>query len=160
MSMLTLSSSRSTRNSLMSIWSGNAGLNKRRTYLLSRVTNQGEWFCFKKGKIEIIDLAYLTAATGDEFALLSGKNEDILFHGNPEHCIFRDTVAEMLDEHKYTIEAHSHPGEDIPTPSKDDRDLLKRIGQKESIIVSATTGVEITFTQNEFDVGGDFIVKL
>ena len=28
------------------------------------------------------DLAFLTAKTGDEFAILKGKKEDILFHGS------------------------------------------------------------------------------
>ncbi len=50
--------------------------------------------------------------------------------------------------------AHSHPNEDNPIPSNDDRRTLKIIHQKNSIIVSATTGRVVEYSQNQFELGG------
>ena len=152
---MKVSSSHSLRISLTDLRSGKAGLNKKRTNLLTRIPHSGDWLCTKKGEYEIADLAFLTAATGHEFAILSGKREDIIFHGTERSCVFKDTVADLLKSHKFSLLAHSHPFEDYPVPSKDDRNVLKEIEQRESKIISATTGITITFTQNQFDeLGG------
>ena len=74
-----LLSSRSLQISLEAIRSGNAGLNAHRQEMLNRVPATGDWSRFDINTVELRDLAYLTAKTGDEFALLRGKKEDILF---------------------------------------------------------------------------------
>ena len=56
--------------------------------------------------------------------------------------------------------AHSHPGENIPEPSRDDRRLLQEINQDKSLVVSATTGSVVEFSANMFaDLGGGFDVR-
>ena len=72
-----LSSDRSMEISLESIKNGNAGLNKHRLHLLSKVPASNEWHRFSKDSITIKDIAYLSAKTGHAFALLRGKKEDI-----------------------------------------------------------------------------------
>lgn len=146
---IRLSSGKSRRVSLRRIKEKKSGLSQRRNKLLSRVPNIDDWAKFKVGTIKNIDLAYLTAKTGHEFALLRGKTIDVLFHGEKGKCEFDEVLSEMLISKKLRLEAHSHP-EEIPVPSRDDRNTLERIGQNKSIIVSAVTGQETVFTRNQF----------
>ncbi len=102
---LTLSSSRSTEVSLMAVRAKKAGLDTKRKNLLDKVPEQRQWDAFEQGSLEMIDLAYLTAATGDEFAILRGKREDILYHGTSMNCPFEDdeVLKAALLGHKYEI---------------------------------------------------------
>ena len=83
---LTLSSTRSMHVSLEAVRSGRAGLDANRQKMLDRVPETGDWARFELNSIDLKDLAYLTAKVGDEFALLRGKHEDILFHGDKLNC--------------------------------------------------------------------------
>ena len=98
------------------------------------------------------DLAYLTAKTGDEFALLRGKKEDILFHGDSRNCVFDGTLVDMLMTHKLYIVGHSHSGEPIPRPSGNDREALEVIGQEKSTVISAMSGMCIDFSADSFEI--------
>lgn len=147
-----LSSDRSMEISLESIKNGNAGLNKHRLYLLSKVPASNELHRFSKDSITIKDIAYLSAKTGHEFALLRGKKEDILYHGMKYYCNISGPLVDLLKNGHLRLIAHSHPAEHIPTPSVNDRKVLKLINQKESIIISAITGKEITFSSDRFEL--------
>ena len=76
---LILASARSTRVSLAGIRIGRYQLSEHRQRLLSRVPSPGDYVKLERDSLEMMDLAYLTAKTDDEFALLRGKNEDVLF---------------------------------------------------------------------------------
>ena len=145
-----LASTKSTQKSLEAIRTGKARLNKKRQSMLNRVPKTFDWARFKLNHIQNKDLAYLTAATGDEFALLRGKNDDILFHGSRYHCDFTDAIWESLVEKKFRIVCHSHPDEIIPIASDDDRVALEYIGQKKSVIISALTCIEFEFYSDRF----------
>lgn len=149
-----LASEESTRISLESIRNGIAGLNKHRINLLNRVPEPNDWSRFSLNTINNKDLAYLSAETGDEFALLRGKEEDILFHGTHGNCAIEkdEILMELLKSHKLQLECHSHPDHERIIPSKEDRDFLKYIGQKESKIISSYSGKEITFTSDRFEI--------
>lgn len=54
------------------------------------------------------------------YGLLRGKHEDILLHGEHMHCNL-DDFEDDLKAGKYEIVVHSHPAEDIPVASPDDR---------------------------------------
>ena len=148
-----LASEESTRRSLASIRNGEDGLNKHRQSLLNRVPEQETWASFKVNSIEDKDLAYLSAETGDEFALLRGKNEDILYHGTPRHCHIErsDTLMELLNSHKLFLEIHTHPDFEKIVPSSEDRKFIASFGQKKSKIISSYTGKIIEFQANWFD---------
>ncbi|MBQ9210400.1 MAG: hypothetical protein IJ153_01765 [Clostridia bacterium] len=148
---ISLESSRSTQISLESIREGDAGLNQHRQSMLNRVPEIGDSATFRHESLELIDLAYLTAKTGYEFAILRGKDIDILFHGDSRHCEFPETLVDMMLNNKVQILGHSHPGEDNPTPSPGDRIALRKLGQKRSVVVSGRTGKMIIFTQNPFE---------
>lgn len=148
-----LASEESTKISLQFIRERRKGLNKHRQSLLNRVPEQEKWAVFSLNSIEDKDLAYLSAATGDEFALLRGKKEDILFHGTVAHCHLEkdELLMSLLREHKICLECHSHPDFEMIIPSQDDRDFIASFGQKSSRIISSYTGKVITFNANRFE---------
>lgn len=144
---LTLSSSHSTEVSLMSVRAKKAGLDAKRKNLLEKVPEERQWAVCDHESLEMMDLAYLTAATGDEFAILRGKHEDVLYHGTSLNCPFEDDeeLKSALYGHKYEICGHSHPGEPRPMASSDDRRVLRELGQRESKLISGMTGICIDF---------------
>jgi hypothetical protein len=73
--------------------------------LLKRVPERESFSSFRVNTIEDKDLANLSAATGDKFALLRGKNDDILYHGNQYHCNIEKSEAlmELLESHKVIL---------------------------------------------------------
>ena len=149
---LTLSSTRSMKVSLEAVMSGKAGLDTHRQKMLDRVPKTGDWAKFKVNSIELKDLAYLTAKVGDEFALLRGKHDDILFHGGHIECHIVGILWDSLANHKLELEGHLHPGEDIPEPSHGDRIALRKIKQKKSMVISARTGISVEFGPNRFEL--------
>ncbi len=148
-----LASEESTRISLQSIREQRDGLNKHRQAILNRIPEQETWASFRLNAIEDKDLAYLSAATGDEFALLRGKNEDILYHGTKYHCHIEksETLMELLSSHKITLVLHTHPDYETIIPSADDRKFIASYGQRSSKIISSYTGKIVEFTANMFD---------
>ena len=150
-SLLNISSSASTKISLEAIRVGKAGLDAHRQIMLIRIPDTGDWASFKHESLELKDLAYLTAKTGDEFAILRSKKEDVLFHGGKTNCKFTGIIYDMLIEHKLVLIGHSHPGEDDPVPSSDDRAVLRLIDQRSSFIISGQTGRITEFTGNPFE---------
>lgn len=146
-----LSSSASTRISLEAIRNKHAGLTKKRERILAQVPNSNDWAIFNKDAIGIKDIAYLAAKTGDEFALLRGKTQDIIFHGVQYHCHIDGELLDLLKTKKLRLIAHTHPDYGEICPSNDDRIFLKYIGQKTSKIISSITGIEQTFSANPFD---------
>ena len=149
--MRMLSSSESTRISLEAVRLGEAGLNLHRQGLLNRVPHSGDWVALGLESVTVKDIAYLSAATHDEFALLRGKTKDILFHGSKEHCYFDEELIWLLKSKKLKLVVHSHPDYNKIKSSSDDREFLKYIGQKDSLIVSYITGDVKQFTQSAFD---------
>ena len=146
---IEIESTQSKIISLKSIHEGKADLNSHRKALLEKVSETGDYERYPKGHVTIEDLAYLTAYSDCEFALLAGKNEDILFHGEKYSCKFNDELSEYLKSHKYTLFAHSHPDEDEPEPSIADRNTLTIIKQDSSQIISATTLRITRFSNNQ-----------
>ena len=145
-----LSSSESTRISLEAVRLGEAGLNQHRQSLLNRVPNQNDWAALPRDSVTIKDIAYLSAATHDEFALLRGKSKDIIFHGERACCRFNDELIGLLKMKKLRLVVHSHPDYNKIESSEDDRQFLRYIGQKKSLIVSFITGDVKAFSGNVF----------
>ena len=72
---LTIASSASTIVSLEAVRLGKAGLDAHHQIMMIRVPNTGDWARFDHESLTLKDLAYLTAKTGDEFAILRGKKK-------------------------------------------------------------------------------------
>lgn len=149
--VIELMSTQSLRVSLASIRDGSGGLDAHRQAMLNRAPCSGDWAKFPLDHLTMKDLAYLTAKTGHEFAILRGKSEDILFHGENARCTFDDILVEMLLSNRLRIYGHSHPGEDVPIPSPQDRETLIMTNQHCSKLISGRTGTEITYTASLFD---------
>ena len=150
-SNLILASSKSTQVSLAGVRVGRYSLNEHRQNLLARVPKPGDYAKVEVGTLELIDLAYLSAKTGDEFAILRSKHEDILFHGTSTRCTFKGELEEGLATHRYALIGHSHPGEDVPEPSLSDRSFLREIGQQKSEVVSGRTGRIVSYSNDFYD---------
>lgn len=148
-----LASTESTKISLEAIRNKDAGLNEHRQKLLQRVVDRECWGTFALNSIEIKDLAYLSAATGDEFALFRTKSNDILYHGSPLRCRIDEDedIMSLLMSHKAELIAHTHPDAGKIIPSAEDRRFIRSIGQKRSKIISAYTGQIIEFTSDMFE---------
>lgn len=149
--MVELASTHSMQTSLTSIREGKGGLDAGRQAMLNRVPEIGDWARFPLNRLQMKDLAYLTAKTSHEFAILRGKSEDILFHGSERRCAFDDVLVEMLSSKRIFIVGHSHPGEDEPIPSPQDRNTLHQLDQSSSQVISGRTGRIVTYTANLFD---------
>ena len=147
----SLASTRSIEVSLESIRLGEAGLTKRRENLLNRVPNEGDYASFEKDSVTIEDLAYLSAQEGHEFALLRSKSNDLLFHGNGTGCTFTDDLEVLLVQGRMELVAHSHPDMGHIIPSSEDRDFLRVIGQRKSVIISWYTGRQLEYYADEFE---------
>lgn len=126
-------------------------MNEKRKKLLNRVPESNDWAAVEKGSVLIKDLAYLSAATKHEFALLSGKKKDVLFHGVERHCNFDDELLELLRRGVYKLVAHTHPDYGKIVVSEDDRRFLKYINQRSSVIISYITGEEVRFSSSYFE---------
>lgn len=150
--MIELQSGQSMRVSLETIRRGGGGLDEHRASMLRRVPDVGNWANFPREHLTTKDLAYLTAKTGHEFAILRGKHEDILFHGASRSCSFCDTLEEMLLSKRLILFGHSHPGEVMPVAFKEDRDVLRMIGQKTSRLISGLSGTEVEFGDSPFEI--------
>ena len=146
-----LSSTASTKTSLEAIRNGEAGLTEKRKNMLARVPCSNDWATFEKDTISIKDIAYLSAATHHEFALLRGKTKDIIVHGVGLHCYFDEELLGLLQAKKLRLIAHSHPDYGKIVASADDREFLKHINQKTSVIVSSITGDDYGFGTNLFE---------
>lgn len=149
---MTLESTKSIQISLETIRSGDAGLNAHRQMMLGRTPETGDWARFALNSLELIDLAYLSAKTGHEFAILRGKKEDILFHGAVGSYNFVGVLEDMLRAHRLELIGHSHPGEPDPEPSPADRQFLKDLGQARSTVISGMTGRIKEFTNDPFEM--------
>ena len=147
-----LASPSSTRLSLQEIREGRAGLNGHRRSLLRKVPNTGDFSNFQLKSINYNDLAYLTAATGDEFALIEAKREYILFHGSTGNCVFSPEMLEMFASGKDKLLAHTHPGEEEPVASPEDVEFLRLIEQKTSVVISGRTGRYIEYKSEPFAI--------
>ncbi|MBE5952124.1 MAG: hypothetical protein E7260_11145 [Lachnospiraceae bacterium] len=148
---LVLKSGESMRLSLEAIRNGQAGLNEHRKKLLERVPESGDWVILQRESVTVKDIAYLSAATQHEFALLRGKREDVLFHGMAHRCKFEGTLYDRLMTGKLELIAHTHADRGRILPSAADRNFLRKIGQEKSIIISYTTGNEHEFFKETFE---------
>ena len=144
-------SSASFKRSLQEISEGKAGLDKRRQNMLNRLPESGSYHRYERESIQVRDLAYLSAATDNEFALFRSKTEDIIIRGDKSSCdmIPKALEQEIIDRH-YEWVAHSHVDKGALKPSPEDRKTLSNIGQKKSKLIGLD-GTEMEYTVSVFD---------
>ena len=121
---------------LSSLSMGDITLRKKHKEMLSKVPQTGDWNYFRNKEIGTEDLAALTAATGDEFALFSGKNGKIAIHGNSMKWSIPEDAWKEISEKQMIWVSHSHPTITNLMESPEDIETLKLFTwqEKSSII--------------------------
>ena len=89
---------------------GEIGLNDNRRSMLNRVPDKDDWAAFQY-QIDPDDLIWLTAETGDTFAVLRCSGNDILLHGRADHCRIEGLLLDNIKEHKIRVIAECHPSD-------------------------------------------------
>lgn len=142
-------STKSYKRSLLDIRNGKAGLDKRRQNILNRMPHTGDFLKLERDSISVRDLAYLSAATSNEFTLFRGKEHDIIVRGNSMECNIEEDLSEEIIKKHFKWIAHSHVDGGPLMASVEDRKTLHKLNQAESIIVGID-GEEIVFGQSLF----------
>ena len=118
---------------------GGRGLNKRQQRILETLPEFGSRAAVKKRDVSMLDLAALTAKTGDEFAMFTRKGDRLLMRGNNEIVPINNKEALKLRSDGYHWSGHTHPGftKDSLIISSGDIAVLKAFNQKRSVIYNA-----------------------
>lgn len=122
---------------------GNVTLRKKQKKALSKIPKPGDWSHYRNKEITTEDLAALTAYTGDEFALFSGKNGKIVIHGNSIKWNIPQDAWREISETKMIWESHSHPTINFLRESAEDIETLRLFTwQKKSCIIDLKGNVK------------------
>jgi hypothetical protein len=85
------------------------------------------------------DLAALTAATGDEFAMFSTGGRRLIYRGDFESVPITPEIAQGLAEQGWRWSSHVHPGYDtgVLRSSIGDQSVLRAMGGNQSAIYNS-----------------------
>lgn len=124
------------RRYLENLRSGNVHLNRRHKDIIKEIPSKGDWSYFAPNKVELKDLAALTAATKDEFALFSNGERAIIIHGATNWNIPESAWTE-IERQKLVWVGHSHPPTVNVAASDQDRETLRKFftWQEKSAII-------------------------
>jgi hypothetical protein len=114
------------------------GLSTRQQVLLNDLPDTGAEIITKRRNVSMTDLAALSAATGDEFALFTKKGDRLVVRGDEGHVYIDKNRATTLSAEGYRFSGHTHTklyhnGMELE-PSDGDYGILKYFDQKESVI--------------------------
>lgn len=114
-------------------------LNNRQKELLNELPDFNSRVIVSKDKVNMSDLAALTAYTGNEFAMFTKKKLRLIIRG--DECKVQINIAEAknLAKKGYRWSGHTHPGSDINClmPSGGDKLVLKQFSQENSVIYNS-----------------------
>jgi hypothetical protein len=120
---------------------GSGTLSARQQALLDALPNNLDRIKLHKSHISVTDLAALTAATGDEFALFTRGSQRLIIHGNKTGVDLKIKQLEILKEQGYRWSAHTHPStttsRNILDASGGDRLVLQHFEQERSLILDS-----------------------
>jgi len=118
---------------------GNKGLDRRQQDLLDKLPGYGSQAIVNKRDVSMLDLASLTAATGDEFAMFTRKRERLIVRGNAKRVPIDDKAAIRLHNEGYRWSGHTHPGynDSSLVISDGDRTILKCFKQDKSVVYNS-----------------------
>ncbi len=117
----------------------NRPLNNRQQLLLEKLPSYDSQIIVSKRNVKMSDLAALTAATGDEFAMFTKNKERLIIRGNPYKVNIDIATAKKLAELGYRWSGHTHPGvEQIAMFASDgDKAILNCFKQTTSAIYNS-----------------------
>lgn len=121
-----------------------APLTKRQKKIDSIVTERGKFYSFKKKEVSMTDLAALTAANNNEYAMFTYKGERLIIRGSEVQIVnFTESTARTLASQGYRWSGHTHPGQTYDTRQSSGGDVAileifnKANGQKKSMIINS-----------------------
>lgn len=101
-------------------------LNQRQQAVLNKLPMFGDRIIVNKRGVSMLDLAALTAKTGDEFAMFTRAGKRMIIRGNSEIVPLRPKEITELREKGYRWSGHTHPG-------YTDTDLIASDGDKRAL---------------------------
>ncbi|GBU20440.1 hypothetical protein R80B4_00318 [Fibrobacteres bacterium R8-0-B4] len=107
-------------------------LNDRQQAILDRLPEFDSRVTVDKGDVSMMDLAALTAKTGDEFAMFTLGSERLVIRGDFEHVNIDTSTAAEMSALGYKWSGHTHVNGLVA--SKGDKAVLKMFRQNESVI--------------------------
>ena len=127
-----------------------AEINLRQKAILDELPEYNSRQHFSKNAVNMTDLAALTAATGDEFAMFTRGSERLLVRGNTQSVKITVDEAKELAQNGYRWSGHTHPGtsRECLTASHGDYLILAAFGQKRSVVYNSL-GQFDTFGEEE-----------
>ena len=117
----------------------NAELNNNQRLILDNLPEYDSQYIFPKDSVSMIDLAALTAKTGDEFAMFTRGSQRLVIRGNSVSVNVNVDKAKEMAENGYKWSGHTHPGVDFNClmASSGDIDVLKAFRQEYSVIYNS-----------------------
>ncbi len=142
-SEITISSS--LRGEPGAIWRGLADLNTRQRLLLDRLPAPGEMITVNKRQISQRDVAAMTAATGDEFAVLTLGSRRMIVRGRTDGFggIINEGWASARGSEGWRWTSHSHPvpagvqSDMVLRSSQGDQAILRMFPNDRSVILNS-----------------------
>ncbi|GBU20250.1 hypothetical protein R80B4_00126 [Fibrobacteres bacterium R8-0-B4] len=125
-------------------------LNDRQQAILDKLPEYDSRATVDKDDVSMMDLAALTAKTGDEFAMFTRGSRRLIVRGDIKHVNIDPDSANDLRDRGYKWSGHTHPGGDKRALrlSDGDRAILEAFDQDMSVIYNSI-GQHQTFTINE-----------
>ena len=118
---------------------GARDLNEKQQAILEKLPEYGSQAFVNKRDASMLDLAALTAKTGDEFTMFTRKGKRLIVRGNAKRVpVYIDDAEEMRSE-GYRWSGHTHAGftDASLVVSNGDRRILVVFGQSSSVIYKA-----------------------
>ena len=114
-------------------------LNNRQQILLDRMPEYDSRILVPKKSVGMVDLAALTAKTGDEFSMFTKGAERLIVRGDYVHVNITQREASKLAQDGYRWSGHTHPGTDYNCLGASDGDyqILKCFKQGSSAIYNS-----------------------
>jgi len=121
-------------------------LNLKQQELLDKLPGYGSKVIVSKRDVSMLDLAALTAKTGDEFAMFTRKGERLIIRGDKSQVPLYKSGALELNAKGYKWSGHTHPGFDAKSlvVSDGDRKILGYFTQSSSVLYNAA-GKHVVF---------------
>lgn len=133
------------RGNPRAIYRGFGELSSGQRQLLAQLEGPGSRALVRKGAVTQRDLAALTVATGDEFAVFTTGGRRLVIRGGPDgfHGIIDGQWAASMRAQGWRFSAHTYPVyEGAPThnflrSSPGDREIIRIFGQDRSAILNS-----------------------
>ena len=114
-------------------------LSTKQKNILDKLPDYGSSATFNKRDVSMLDLAALTAETGDEFAMFTRKGGRLIFRGDTNGVPIRPHELNKLSNQGYRWSGHTHPGNtpDRLIASDGDLEALKHFRQDRSAVYNS-----------------------